>query len=255
MTTLVERALDAVEVERRRCRAERVAFEGFVSRLETLAADARVAGAPGEPTRRLAERAANPSRRRVLAAFRQTVMAVDHFEAEYGESLAQCLRAELGADLTLALADAERCTPGLLGEVVDRGKSQIDQRAALLEFLEREAASLEESLAALEDVAARLDSQVVTASEGRPSDQDADGTEAYRAAARECQRLIADRQRTLQRGRHDGTAKADQWEILAYVYASLPVAHPVLATALRLHDRARLEQLGVRPGPVEREEV
>ena len=91
---LVERALDVLGEELEVTTAEREAFERFQARISaiepdrhpapngvgaTMATGMAVAGHEGEST--------GESMGRVRTAYRETVMAVPHFEPEYGEGL------------------------------------------------------------------------------------------------------------------------------------------------------------------------
>jgi hypothetical protein len=78
-------------------------------------------------------------------------MAVDHFEEDYGETLAEHARAELGPDAGGALAEGRDLTPGLQRVLADRAAAAVDQRRSLLDRLGEEDETLERDAGRLSD--------------------------------------------------------------------------------------------------------
>ncbi|QPV61650.1 hypothetical protein I7X12_12900 [Halosimplex litoreum] len=100
----------------------------------------------------------------VRTAYRETVMSVPHFEAEYDDTLRANLAAECGADVAAQVVDGTRLTPPLYRALAAAADRAVDERSRFGRALERERDSLttvRDDLAAcerrLDDVAAELD--------------------------------------------------------------------------------------------------
>lgn len=126
--------------------------------------------APTPRTHDVASPAQQRSVERVRAAFRETVMSVDHYEEMYDETLVEHATAELSADVAVVFRQ-EGTTPftemtkRVLTSSVERA---VEQRETFLETLDGEREFLEASQSTLADL---LDEyEAVTASERGPSD-------------------------------------------------------------------------------------
>ena len=139
-------ARDACREERRRIAVELAAFEEFGTRVRSLSTESpsTPAGAGVAPS---VEGAVTDSQRDTLdaarSAYRDTVMAVDHFTEDYDETLAEHARAELGPDAGGALAEASDLTPGLRAVLADRAAAAAHERREFLGQLDKETESLE----------------------------------------------------------------------------------------------------------------
>ncbi|WP_435098659.1 DUF7260 family protein [Halorubrum sp. N11] len=76
--------------------------------------------------------------RRVLAAYRDTVMALPHYREEYDETIPESLAAELGPDTTAALASNGTLSPGAQSALVRRSRRAADARLSLSDAIETE---------------------------------------------------------------------------------------------------------------------
>jgi hypothetical protein len=238
----VERALEVVDAERTLLERERAAFERFLRRADR----AQVAAAsgpdlgPGQST--LVTSDSPPDGLRELrAAYRETVMAVSHYEEEYGESLAENVSAEFGESVAIALEEAEAFTPGLRRTLVDGADTARDRRNSLVRAIEREESTLRSAAGTLSEV----ESDVEAADGSTLSlsfEELMDRWGRLYDLEQECERVLEERQEAIQSGygvplRLDGPISLQE-----YLYDSLPVTHPVLAEATRMLESVRRVQ-------------
>jgi len=154
----IERALEVVEAEIELVSTERDAFERFLSRLhevqpagrETVTTDAGPAAmATTEPT-------VSSGIERIRRAYRETVMAVPHYEREYGDTLAGSLSAEVGAPLARHVADGAGLPPSVYRSLVEATERTHSQRGEFIGVLERERDSLQSAASDLDAIERRV---------------------------------------------------------------------------------------------------
>lgn len=232
-------AESVVERERRRTRAERDAFVAFVGRVSDVdvvesrprgATDGGFVAGPREATD--AE-----GLREVRRAYRETVMSMPHFDAEYGESLPEHMSAEFDREVAAAVTRGPRLTPELREALVRHGRVAAGQREAFLETLECEERSLLEARDAFEGVAEDLSTLNAQPLPDRSFDGLAATWERLGDLESECGDVLERRQRALDGDRPSGGR--DDLSFAAYVYQPLSVTHPVLAEGATLVDRVR----------------
>jgi hypothetical protein len=245
----------ALRRERERASDERDAFARFARRVANL--DSTAAGGtpgtgsanrgpgPGVGTLALAGGAGSPQDDRVARArraYRDTVMAVPHYEEEYAESLSENVSAEFGESVAIALEGAEAFTPGLRRTLIEGAETARERRNSLVRAIEQEEASLRTAASTLSDVECGVES----ASEGPTLplsfEQLMDRWGRLYDMEQECETLLEERQESIQGGygvplRLDGPISLQE-----YLYDSLPVTHPVLAEATRLLESVRAAQ-------------
>lgn len=153
MTARIDSALDAVEDERVSVGAERDALVAFSRRVAELPT---VTVSTGPPLVADRSRGGDPSLERVRTAYTETVMDVPHYEAEYGDTLANSLAVEFGDDLAAALVSGSTLTPTVRDAVRAAASSAQREREEFLDVLEREASSLEGVRADVETVQSEL---------------------------------------------------------------------------------------------------
>jgi hypothetical protein len=157
----IDRALEIVDRETDFAASERRAFERFRSRLTDEKPDlprAQTDTGAGGATALVTGVTASPgnaSLRNVRAAYRETVMAVPHFESEYGGGLAENLAAEFGPDLAAQVADGQRLTPVLYDALLAASEACREERAAYERTLDEERESLRDVRRGLADCEAR----------------------------------------------------------------------------------------------------
>jgi len=132
--------------ERRRVLDERAAFEEFADRVSGLDPAPTSSTAPSFDGPTAAVRTASAideesgtgddvRLRRVLAAYRDTVMSLPHYREEYDETIPESLAAELGPDTTAALASNGTLSSGAQAALVRRSRRAADARSSLADAI------------------------------------------------------------------------------------------------------------------------
>ncbi|WP_251343490.1 DUF7260 family protein [Haloplanus halophilus] len=228
MTDRIEAARAAVAEERSCVRAEHDAFEAFERRVADFSAVAASTSPPlltdPQPTGRSLER--------VRSAYEETVMSVPHYQAEYGDTVAESLAVEFGEDLAAALVGGTALTPEFREAVRAAADAARQEREEFLGVLDREDASLARAATDLAEVRADLD-----ALDDRPlSDRTFDDLRSLWEAVGDVEARIEGvamrRQETI-RG-HRGDLPGVPTDLAEYLYADLPVRYPVLSSVADL---------------------
>jgi len=225
---------DALAAERGRVRAERDAFRRFATRVESVSAAGHANAGDAPVIART--KPPDSGMRAVTDAYRETVMGVDHFEAEYGEGLATNVSAELSPEVAAALADEERLTPQLRGALVTQAREAAVRREELLDALDGEAAALGSAGERLRDVEGSIEDIEST----RFLDYSFEELQAAYGRLQllrdDCEDVLATRQETVH-GDSPGPERTNGPAFRQYVYDSLDVSFPVLADGTELLDR------------------
>jgi hypothetical protein len=241
-TALVDEEIELVE-------REQEAFERFLARVRETGAMGpgvvRGEGTGGSTLLAAAETRPSERLRAVRTAYRETVMAVPHYEREYGDTLQGSVAAELGETLAGHVADGQVLTPALYDALVEASERARDDRADFLQYLRRERESLRGAASELNDVerrAVELGERVDAAS---TSAQLASVDESLAALERRCTDLTNRRQATIHNRGVGELSGVDGTSLVQYLYADgMETVAPVLSDAAsRLdairHQRAR----------------
>lgn len=135
--------------------------------------------------------------RAVRTAYEETVMSVPFYEAEYGDTYEESIRAEFGPEIATALTQSDSFTPGFKRVLLGRVEHARREREALIEVCNREFDSIDATAGVLKPIDEELHSV-----EAIPfHDQDFGQLEAYRARLLtiedECGDAASDRQSTI----------------------------------------------------------
>ena len=235
----------AVQAERRRCAGERKSFEAFRSALADVETVGRVESvAAGESAGPAAVHTVGASRtrpndgvRQVCEAYRRTVMAVPHYDEEYGEPLAENLAQEFGADVATAIANASVLTDDLRDAVDDAAAASRTERDEFVGLLDREKSSLRAVERRLDEAADRLDA--LDPRERSPTGEEFDELreryEAVQDLRERLDELAADRQRTLTA--HRRTLSDRVPSVTEFLYPDADERFPVLASVAEAGER------------------
>ena len=236
----VERALEVVDAERTLLERERAAFERFLRRADR----AQVAAAsgpdlgPGQST--LVTSDSPPDGLRELrAAYRETVMAVSHYDREYGESLATHAAAELGESVAAGLLSGAPPASVVKAAVTDAARDARGSRADLLAVLDRERDSLlavAADLGDLEQSAYELGQRVTAA--GRSDELSAIDADLA-DLERECTDLLQRRQDLLHNRSTAAISGVEDDSLLQYLYGGLETRCPALTDITACLDSIR----------------
>jgi hypothetical protein len=225
-------AREALADEHRRVATEVTAFDQFADRI--AAADPQPLGQnarSGGPT--MLVDSTTDGLQEVRRAYQETVMAVDHYEEDYAEPLAEHMREELGPDVATAVLNGPGFTPEVQTALVDAARTACEARQGLLSQLDDEAAAL-------------------TAAGNKSSDiqqavgdiRDAPRIAGFDTLVGRWQRLDALEERCLEtvRERYRSLTDRDAVELTAYLYDDLPLPAPVLAEAATTLGAVRKER-------------
>lgn len=248
--------------ERRRVTDERDAFEEFAGRIASidpvpaeatrapddgpvvgarLTGSVGVAGAANEP---------NDTRlRRVLDAYRDTVVSLPHYTEEYDETVAESLAAELGPDTTTSLASNGTLSPGLRSALIERSRKAARARATLADAIDAELDDLDDAEARLTRIDRqrdRLNEHLEGVPSGARADASIDVWERLNGLEGKCDAAAAARQESLRDppippevGSTDGVDPSFN----EYLYGSTDgPRYPVLASIASLAERIRTDR-------------
>lgn len=233
-------AKHAVSEERSRTALEREAFADFTRRVAAIDAESAptqsitstgplTLATKSQPNAQLSTQHLDE----VTDAYRDTVMALPHYEEDYNEPLTVNLAAELGEDVSSAIVSGAQFTPQLKQAIILQARDSFRQRSELLNQIHLESDELDaavDRLAAVDDALCRFDEQSLS---DREFDELRDIWAELGEYEDECTGLLADRQHHIT----DRTSSSP--EFYEYLYQSLPVTHPILDDTLRLIERVR----------------
>jgi len=252
----VREAADAGQHERRRVLAERDAFEEFADRVSALDPSPTGSTASGFDGQMAAVRTVDRADgdvklRRVLAAYRDTVMSVPHYGDEYDETVAESLAAELGPDTATALASNGTLSEPAQSALVGRSRQAADARSSLAEAIGEEIEALrsfENDLSCVDRRRRRLLEHLDGVS-GAGTDAAIDVWERLEELERECDGIAAERQEALTDPPMTPDSAVDvDGEHAFYEYLYEPTdgpRYPVLAQVSELAERIRSDRDGV----------
>ncbi|WP_434522041.1 DUF7260 family protein [Halorubrum sp. AS12] len=253
--------------ERRRVLDERDAFEAFADRVAEMdtvpvATDSNPSGVPAGALGSIGSAGngippdGGPSGgdvtlRRVLAAYDDTVLSLPHYRAEYDETAAESLAAELGPDTATALASDGGLSSGAKSALVDRSQRAADARDRLAGAIDEEIDELADRKTTLTEIdrrRQRLLAHLEGVRSGRETDAAIDIWNRLAELERECDELAADRQSSLDDPPLTPNLDADSHErtFYGYLYGTTDgPRYPVLAQVAELADRIRTDRDGV----------
>lgn len=229
-------ARDAVEEERSRTAAERDAFRSFARCVSDLTPDSVQAQHPGGGSMAAVSVGAVGSTAglaKVRASYRETVMAVAHYDEEYGESVVEHMAAELGEDVASSVESGSSFSPLLQRMLVARAEEAMSRRDAFLGSLDREAESLHVAGSKLAEIDGALDQYREPALHAASYEELVARWDRLDGLADRCGEVLDARQARLRDEPLTGATPS----FSEYLYDGLPVDHPVLAAGTALLDR------------------
>lgn len=243
----IENALCVIDREIECIEAELTAFRRFRSRVRSIEPTSPAAAgvdASGGGASSMLATATKPDAglRSVRSAYRETVMDVPHFEAEYDDTLEANVAVEFGADLAAQLAGGARLTPQVHEAVLAASERARDERETMLPVLERERDSLTTVRDRLDDCERRATVLGANARRTVDSTRLSDIDERLADIEAECEAVAARRQRRL----HDRSAAAlsgiDETSLAQYLYADEAVTCPALADIVTCLETVRRQR-------------
>jgi hypothetical protein len=226
-TALVDEEIELVE-------REQEAFERFLARVRETGAmgpgAVRGEGTGGSTLLAAAETRPSERLRAVRTAYRETVMAVPHYEREYGDTLQGSVAAELGETLAGHVADGQVLTPALYDALVEASERARDDRGDFLRHLDQERESLREVGAELNEIESRLAELARRVDDAPRSTHLGQLDETLAGLERQCTDLANRRQATIHGRSVRKIAGLEGASLLQYLYASrIETVTPVLS--------------------------
>lgn len=250
---ILPRLPDAVDVTREeyeRTAAERDAFEQFTQRVAAIEpADGNPAHrgtssespATGPVATRTTEVPSGPRStpgetplEGVREAYRETVMAVPHYEEEYGEPLEENMAAELGPEVARAVTEGEVLPRQLQATLLQKSQQAYEQRADFLHPLENEYETLVDARRRLRGTCETTTS-IEESMFPRPVREIVQSWERLDKLEDDCEDLLAERQAQL----HERTWRGPSRSLQLFLYRSRPWTYPVLNDGLDAISRIR----------------
>lgn len=233
----IHAAAEALEHEYEAIGAEQDALRAFATRVQKLPT--------GGPTTTVESGgvgviSANSQPREMAAlqqAYRETVMSVEHYDQDYGESLPVNLANEFGENVAGAVLANERLSSQIKQAVLASTHEGQAQRDQYLETLERERERLEDAGDALEDTAAQC---AVVDGDRLRRHPFHELQERFEHLAKERDTLasmLEQRQERIQEGVTFGWQRRDSESVYRYLYRDIDATYPVLADGTRVLGR------------------
>ncbi|MFB6122994.1 MAG: hypothetical protein ABEJ78_06010 [Haloferacaceae archaeon] len=231
MTDRLSSARRVVERERRTCADEREAFRAFRRRVGELTP----ASIPATPRASISDSPdAGTSLDRVREAYEDTVMAVPHYEREYGDGYAESLAAEFGGDVAAAVFGSRTLTPELRDALTAAARSAQAEREEFLDLLDREAESVAVADAELDELFDDLRALDSTPLPERGFDELVELRTALEHAESRLDHVAARRQEAL--SDHRRALPTLDVDVTDYLYGDFDSIYPVLATVAEFGD-------------------
>lgn len=237
----IRAAAAAIEEEYTRVEDEQTALSRFAERISRVTASqpmAAQANAIGT-TVQLTNSGGGTGMGEVRRAYENTVMAVDHYEEDYDESLPEHLASEFGENVAGAVVTGDGLTPQLKQALVTGCQEGHAQRTQYLEGLDREERQLEKMGEQFESAAELVDEVDGRRLRRRPFDDLRDRIDRLDGQRAAVATTLEERQRHLQEGVQFGWERRDSESVYRYLYEDLDVTYPVLADGTRLLSHMR----------------
>ena len=270
---LLERARETLDRERRRTADERDAFAAFHDRVREIrpvsaSATGPVAGGavtdtagtlPGSAGT-VADDAATDRLDAVREAYRETVMDVPHFGAEYDETYAESVTKEFGPEIATPLVGGDRFDDRYRGALLEAAAERRSRRATLVDALDAESESLathRERIRSIREAFAAVDVGS-EGSERAPAEADTDDADVAAsfgallatrstlvAFGERCDAVAADRQADVRDNARRLSVSARAVDVPTYCYGPLPVSYPVLSAVTAVGERVERHRRAV----------
>jgi hypothetical protein len=226
----VPSARSLLREEREKTRRERKAFEAFADRVGRLSASAPTAVASG-PQRivRANDGGGDARLSAVRDAYRDTVMAMRHYDEEYAEPLAENMAAEFSEELAGTVASGESLSPQVKRGLIAGAREAGNERDAFLQTLEAEAAEVGDAASTLSQVDRKCAEIADRRLELSSYAELRDAWEKLDELEADCEACLDDRQASVHDGYTLGFRSGDSETFHSYLYQPLDVSYPVLA--------------------------
>lgn len=239
----VPRAQELCAQERDRTEREYESFDRFLDQIfEISTSNPQASAASAGGLTVIQERTPAPGGdlAAVASAYEETVMAVPHFEQDYGETLSEHMAAELGEEVAEGVLGRGTLSDRLKAGIIETARTARDRRENLLGLLEGEAASLDRHASRLGSIHEKIERATTTLC----SEQTYDELLEQRAELEECQDTLEEIVETRQADRNDNRItcmpRKTQMHLQEYLYMPMDVTYPVIAESTELLSRVMI---------------
>ncbi|WP_129115325.1 DUF7260 family protein [Halegenticoccus tardaugens] len=219
--------------ERRKTSDELRAFDTFIERVKSLSPTTPSTSPDGVHLR--AEQPQDGDGiNRVQQAYRETIMATQHYSDEYDESLSTNLRNEFSDEIAVAVTESDGFTPQLKQALIQKGINSREEREALLQAIDAEADTLKTARQSLRQHIRQCKTIRSQQFEARPYNELISAWQRLDALERECIDCLNNRQQSIHDGYPVGYRRLSSEMFHAYLYKDLDVTYPVLVDGTRV---------------------
>lgn len=233
--TNVRAALAALRREREAIAAEQDALSAFATRIEELPAAGPAPTVEGGGVGVVSATKSQPrGMAKVREAYRETLMDVEHYDRDYGESLPENLANELGDGVAGAVLANDGLSPQIKRALLQSAEEGHTRRDRYLETLDRERERLDEAGDSLETAAACCEAADGDRLRRRSFEELQDRYERLDDGRETLTATLQQRQTQLQEGVTFGWQRCDSESVYRYLYRNIDATYPVLADGTRV---------------------
>lgn len=231
-----------VDAEIARTKAERNAFDSFRTRLSELPGlsqrpQTRAAGAgtvmsndKGAVQTWTKNRvAATDAVAAIRTAYEETVMDINFYESEYGESYVESLCSEFGGDVAIALTRPECFTPAIRSSLFDKVDAALTERERLLDICHAEDEALERMSTDLIPIAEESESIEDVVFDQQTYEDLQYQRDRLLRLREDCESVVRRRQATLNSRRERYELTDEDPDFCSYIYRESGTSYPVLS--------------------------
>lgn len=219
--------------------AERDAFLAFANRIR----DYEFGSVVTEPGRLKLVNSSSPggTRSEVVDLYRETVMSVPHYEAEYGETARENMHAELGEDVTSVVYGNQSITPTVQRLLRAKAENAGRIRGRFLRVLNDEDDQLETATKQLSSIVKEMEDINPKRGDDIAFDECLNRLQELET---ECEAIIQTRQDRIHSAPQNRRLRrlGDMPSLQEYVYDQLDVSHPILATTTEILGQIRSQE-------------
>ena len=234
----VRAAREAIHAEYEAITAEQDALSAFASRVKQLSAAGPTSTVEGGGVGVVgATKGGSGGMAQVREAYRETVMDVDHYERDYGESLPVSLAKEFGDGVAGAVLANDTLSPQVKRAVIASVEEGHTRRDRYLDTLDTETERLAEAGEVLESAAARSEAVDGDRLRRRSFEELQERYERLDTERDSLEATLERRQEQIQEGVTFGWQRRDSESVYRYLYRDIDATYPVLADGTRVLSR------------------
>jgi len=224
-------ALDSVRRERREVKRECQAFQGFRQRVQAIETQTPRFEQSVVGLNEHHSSAGGSVRDTIEPWYRDTVMAVDHYEDVYGDSFEANISTEFGSDVLILISEATTFSPLIKQRLLEAAQQCIDCRRVFLEGLQDEFTTLKDAQSTVQEIRESISEFGSMEVQGATDTDLLDRYDTLHTLNDECQSWIQQRQEEIHAHRIEQSVDTDAYtDLCSYLYDELEVDYPILAT-------------------------